>query len=240
MPRHILRPLPAKNASPKKSSLRSPLKPRTPGRVVEFSNSVLSPLDQAAAREHHLAASNAVPSRAPMPQAKFPPARAPSPSKAQPQQASARTDLAAEKPALPTAPLAPSIAGKPAAPPQPQPQPPEPEPEPEPERLSGTIWSRKHWLLLDSLLRRRRQRPLAPPTRGQQPTSAEKLLGKTVKSQGKALRLERWHLDCVEAFQAQVAGWDEAVLAKRLVALILGEERRQRMALKKAVRTTFH
>ncbi|KAK1986251.1 hypothetical protein LZ30DRAFT_706216, partial [Colletotrichum cereale] len=48
--RCILRPLPDRNMSPTKSCLRSPLKPRTPGRVVEFTSSVLSPLAQAQAR----------------------------------------------------------------------------------------------------------------------------------------------------------------------------------------------
>ncbi|KAK3902951.1 hypothetical protein C8A05DRAFT_33301, partial [Staphylotrichum tortipilum] len=42
--------VPDRAASPSKSSFRSPLKPKTPGRVVEFTSSTLSPLAQAQAR----------------------------------------------------------------------------------------------------------------------------------------------------------------------------------------------
>ncbi|KAL1841396.1 hypothetical protein VTJ49DRAFT_7073 [Mycothermus thermophilus] len=41
-PRRVLKPLPDRAASPTKSSFRSPLKPKTPGRVVEFASSVFS------------------------------------------------------------------------------------------------------------------------------------------------------------------------------------------------------
>lgn len=60
------------------------------------------------------------------------------------------------------------------------------------------------------------------------PRHAEHYLGKTVKSHGTGMTLERWHLDCVDAFKAHVGGWDEGVLAKRLFALMLGEETRRR------------
>ncbi|KAL2136695.1 hypothetical protein VTI74DRAFT_2106 [Chaetomium olivicolor] len=45
-----LKPLPDRAVSPGKSSFRSPLKPKTPGRVVDFTSSTLSPQAQAQAR----------------------------------------------------------------------------------------------------------------------------------------------------------------------------------------------
>ncbi|PHH90003.1 hypothetical protein CDD83_4771 [Cordyceps sp. RAO-2017] len=91
--------------------------------------------------------------------------------------------------------------------------------------MSQTAWSRRHWLLLDALLQQRRRAPFAPPPPRR---TADAYLGKTVRSRGEAMRLERWHLDCVDAFRARVGGWDEGVLAKRLFALIVGEDRRRR------------
>merc|ERR1712000_308141 len=55
-PQRFLRPLPPRNASPSKSAIRSPLKPHTPGRVVEFTSSVLSPIEQARQRQARQAA----------------------------------------------------------------------------------------------------------------------------------------------------------------------------------------
>ncbi len=40
--------------------------------------------------------------------------------------------------------------------------------------------------------------------------------------------LEQWHLDVVDAFKAEVAGWEEDLLVKRLFALMVGEERRRK------------
>ncbi|KAB8304737.1 hypothetical protein EYC80_004093 [Monilinia laxa] len=42
------------------------------------------------------------------------------------------------------------------------------------------------------------------------------------------LRLEQWHLEAVDEFRGEVPGWDEAVVAKRVFALLVGEERRRR------------
>ncbi|RDA94803.1 hypothetical protein CP533_4246 [Ophiocordyceps camponoti-saundersi (nom. inval.)] len=152
-PRSFLRPLPPKNASPTKSSMRSPLKPRTPGRVVEFTSSVLS----APIREER--------------------------------------DEGYEDDEVDDN----NVSVKEA-------------------KQQQRTWSRRHWLLLDSLLQRRRA--------GRFPTAydrrADSLLGKTVQSQGVAMRLQRWHLDCVDAFCAEVAPFDAAVIAKRLFALIAG------------------
>ncbi|EFY96799.1 hypothetical protein MAA_07612 [Metarhizium robertsii ARSEF 23] len=190
--RPLLRPLPPKNASPTKSSLRSPLKPRTPGRVVEFTSSVLSPAEQAKARlDNRSAQSNSILSQdffaPPLPQ----------PIVQVDKENASMDDVSMDD-----------------APPLTKPPPPEP--------LSQTTWSRRHWLLLDQLLQYRRSSPFPVNyTRG-----ADNYLGKTVKSHGEAMTLDRWHLDVVDAFKAEVGGWDADVLAKRLFALILGEARR--------------
>ncbi|KAA8575724.1 hypothetical protein EYC84_004834 [Monilinia fructicola] len=42
------------------------------------------------------------------------------------------------------------------------------------------------------------------------------------------MRLEQWHLEAVDEFRGEVPGWDEAVVAKRVFALLVGEERRRR------------
>jgi hypothetical protein len=107
---------------------------------------------------------------------------------------------------------------------------------PAPEPLSQTTWSRQHWLFLDKLLQLRRKGPFEV----QFERRADKYLGKTVKSQGEAMKLERWHLDCVDAFKGVVGGWDEGVLAKRLFALILGEERRRQTPSNRPATVMFH
>lgn len=208
--RPLLRPLPHKNASPTKSSLRSPLKPHTPGRVVEFTSSVLSPMEQAQAR--HVRGSifgsslfsQALPSQnEPQPEDK---------ENQHQQQEQSDVSMTDASPVVKQ-----SI----------------------PSPLSQTVWTRQHWLLLDELLQLRRQGPF----HGDYEHSArsEKLLGKTVRSQGEAMKLERWHLDCVDAFRMEVGdGWDEGVLAKRLFALVLGEERRARGEEETQARVMFH
>ena len=40
------------------------------------------------------------------------------------------------------------------------------------------------------------------------------------------MKLEQWHLEVVDEFRGYVPGWEEAVVAKRVFALIVGEERR--------------
>jgi hypothetical protein len=107
-------------------------------------------------------------------------------------------------------------------------------------RLSAKAWTRSHWERLDSLLQQRRAsgalafqlaHPVAPPksTGSAQPTK-KLLLGKQVVAQGESMTLEQWHLDVVEAFAAELgpgSAWDERVLAKRVFALLVGEERRR-------------
>jgi hypothetical protein len=208
--RPLLRPLPHKNASPTKSSLRSPLKPHTPGRVVEFTSSVLSPVEQAQARQHARGSilGSSLFSQAPSSQQES----QPEDKENHHQQEQSDVSMTDASP----------VTKQPVPPP-----------------LSQTVWTREHWLLLDELLQLRRQGPF----HGEYEHSArsEKLLGKTVRSQGEAMRLERWHLDCVDAFRMEVGdGWDEAVLAKRLFALMLGEERRARGVEEREARVMFH
>ncbi|KAF7902518.1 hypothetical protein EAF00_002421 [Botryotinia globosa] len=56
---------------------------------------------------------------------------------------------------------------------------------------------------------------------------------KNVNKEGKEvgnekMRLEQWHLEAVDEFRGEVPGWDEAVVAKRVFALLIGEERRRK------------
>ncbi|KAG5946660.1 hypothetical protein E4U59_003207 [Claviceps monticola] len=198
-----LRPLPPKNASPRKSALRSPLKPHTPGRVVDFTSSVLSPAEQARARHERQNSSFANVSFHEQPPDPFSSYSRPVsyPSLDQDYSSSSTNDITMEdEPPLSSLPYTPLYP------------------------LSQTTWSRRHWLFLDDLMQYRRRR--AFPVR--YPRHAEHFLGKTVKSHGTGMTLERWHLDCVDAFKAHVGGWEEGVLAKRLFALMLGEETRRR------------
>lgn len=175
----FLRPLPPKNASPRKSSLRSPLKPHTPGRVVEFTSSVLSPLEQARARHQRRLSQSTN---------------------------NSYTGSNKENTAGSVSSGAPSTPRSVSVP------------------VSQTMWTRQHWLFLDWLIQIRREGPFDEDY----DHSADKFLGKAVRAQGMAMILERWHLDCVDAFKAEVGGWEEGYLVKRLFALLLGEERRVR------------
>lgn len=190
--RPLLRPLPPKNASPSKSIIRSPLKPRTPGRVVEFTSSVLSPVEQAKARQERRSSNASAHQYNSFLQ------------QHQPDQGNE------DKENQDSSDVSMSDA------------PPIPQPKTVPVPVSQTTWTRQHWLFLDWLIQQRRLRPFE----AEYDRCAEKYLGKTVRSHGEAMTLERWHLDCVDAFKAEVGGWDEGVLAKRVFALILGEERR--------------
>ncbi|KAM4059969.1 hypothetical protein HRG_014164 [Hirsutella rhossiliensis] len=238
--RPLLRPLPPKDASPTKSSLRSPLKPRTPGRVVDFTSSVLSPAEQARARHERrlsIASASSLASLA-RPRAAFAP---PPPA------------VGTEDEEIGDVEDVPMSDAPPLGKQEENEQEVEGDEEDTPEPpLSQTVWTRRHWLLLDELLQLRRRAPFPPAShnhRHQQQqqqqqqhhhAAADRYLGKTVKSQGEAMRLERWHLDVVDAFRAAVGGWDEGVLAKRLFALILGEERRRRAGLGRPSRIMFH
>ncbi|VUC32052.1 unnamed protein product [Clonostachys rosea] len=217
--RTLLRPLPPRNASPTKSSLRSPLKPHTPGRVVEFTSSVLSPMEQARVRHERRLSNTSSSGLAAVTQNQPVSREEPvtviegkenhdsdiSMSDASPLPKQRNANLAPVAAAPPTGESSSSASFS--------------------KKLSPTLWTREHWLFLDRILERR----LVGDFDVDFPRRAEKYLGKKVKSQGEAMVLERWHLDCVDAFRAVVGGWDEGDLAKRLFSLILAEERRKRM-----------
>jgi len=66
-----------------------------------------------------------------------------------------------------------------------------------------------------------------------------RLLGKNVSSDGEKMKLEQWHLEVVDEFRGVVPGWEEAVVAKRVFALIVGEERRARGEVGSAVKVYY-
>jgi hypothetical protein len=217
----LLRPLPPRHASPKKSNLRSPLKPHTPGRVVEFSGSVLSPEEQARLREQRLRANGdvsredigtaaAVPNHV-QPRAGKGSMPRPQPQQQQQQQNQNRPSILAPRIIKPA-----GVTKKPPVKKHRRREPP-----------SQTVWTRQHWIFLDTLLQMRRQRPFSE----RYAPVSQRYLGKVVTSMGESLVLEKWHLECVDAFKSQIKGWDEGELAKRLFALILGEAQRRRASL---------
>ncbi|KAJ4423409.1 hypothetical protein N0V82_001882 [Gnomoniopsis sp. IMI 355080] len=204
-----LRALPARAASPSKSCLRSPLKPKTPGRVVEFTSSTMSqaaPLQGRADSQNKASATSV--SKFELPGSSFPGKENQttlpksvflytSPQRMQIQQAK-QPEQVVDSP------------------------------------LSRTRWSRQHWLFLEELWQEYQHSPLEFQLRHskavmasprQRPSS--NLLGKVVTSQGESLELHQAHLDVVDAFKKEVGGWQEEVLAKRLFALIVGTERRR-------------
>lgn len=240
-----LRPLPGRAASPSKSCLRSPLKPRTPGRVVEFKSSTSSaagPSKANANLQNNVAMASASNPFAAGPFSTFPG------KENQPNSMNTNGDNDLVHAGPPS-----SFLGKEnqsatvnvindsdvahASPRNRTLQQPEKQQQQQSvdSPLSQTGWSRRHWLLLDSLLQSyRRDGPLefelrhpdavmASPSR----RASSSLLGKEITSQGETMLIEQWHLDVVDAFRQEVGGWPEDVLAKRLFALIVGEERRR-------------
>ncbi|KAL6809011.1 hypothetical protein GGI42DRAFT_228525 [Trichoderma sp. SZMC 28013] len=216
-----LRPLPSKHASPKKSSLRSPLKPHTPGRVVEFTSSVLSPQEQAQVREQRSQANGNVSQEDIRATATVPTHAEPRAGKGSMgrQQKQPPQKLASKviKPAGVTKKRSTKKRGMREPP-------------------SETVWTRRHWIFLDTLLQMRRQRPFSEEY---EPVS-RRYLGKVVTSMGESLVLQKWHLECVDAFKSQIGGWDEGELAKRLFALILGEAQRRRNSVGSSPGVIFH
>ncbi|KAM6477742.1 hypothetical protein HDV62DRAFT_383226 [Trichoderma sp. SZMC 28011] len=216
-----LRPLPSKHASPKKSSLRSPLKPHTPGRVVEFTSSVLSPQEQARVREQRSQANEEVSQEDIR-------AAAAVPTHAQPRAGKGSMGRQHKQPPQKLAPKVIQPAGvtkKRSAKKRGRREPP-----------SETVWTRRHWIFLDTLLQMRRNRPFSEEY---EPVS-RRYLGKVVTSMGESLVLQKWHLECVDAFKSQIGGWDEGELAKRLFALILGEAQRRRNSESTSPGVIFH
>lgn len=106
-------------------------------------------------------------------------------------------------------------------------------------------WLKSDWIHLDELLQLRRNEPAKFRQRqarshqqsrnergsSEEPPASAALLGKEVSAQGERILLEAWHLEIVDVFRDEVGPdqcWDEKTLAKRLFALIVGEERRRR------------
>ncbi|TDZ23367.1 hypothetical protein Cob_v003875 [Colletotrichum orbiculare MAFF 240422] len=196
--RSLLRPLPDRNMSPTKSCLRSPMKPRTPGRVVEFTSSVLSPLAQAQVRaERRLSASSHGSSNRP---------------RQQQQQQQQQQRVAGENKENGKTDVSMTDVSRANLPPNP---------------LSQTQWSKDHWLLLDEIVQLRRQGPFSSPWPAGFQSKSGWLLGRHISSHGTSLPMEQWHLDVVDAFKAEVGGWEEEILAKRVFALVVGEKIRK-------------
>jgi hypothetical protein len=108
-----------------------------------------------------------------------------------------------------------------------------PMPSSPPERpLSSIIWSKDHWRLLDEIVQSWKPDKNSPNTEQRRRRNStrviSKLLGKTVTSQGESMRLEQWHLEAVDEFRGHVPGWQEKIIAMRVFALLVGEERRSR------------
>ncbi|KAI0013194.1 hypothetical protein F4779DRAFT_564398 [Xylariaceae sp. FL0662B] len=216
--------------SPSKSCFRSPLKPTTPGRVVAFTSSAGSPragspLAEAQARAEQRNRNNRTtitqgPLFQPISEGRENESTSSSYATSDSNRDSASTDTAT------TAPLGETTNNnnnnsKPAVV-----QPPR-----SAFRLSQTEWTKHHWVRMDEMLQLRRHDPLrfqqlCPlPPRHRRRSAA--ILGKEVTAQGERVVLEPWHLEVVEAFRHEVGGWDEHALAKRVFALLVGEERRR-------------
>lgn len=204
-----LRALPGRAASPSKSCLRSPLKPKTPGRVVEFTSSTIS---EAAPLQTRRDAQNKIPgvsaSNSQLTNSSFPGKEN-------------RSTL-------------PHNSGVQASPQRKHVLQIQQQEQAVDSPLSRTRWSRQHWLFLEKLWQEYQDSPLEFQLRHskavmasprQRPSSS--LLGKAVTSQGESLELCQPHLDVVDAFKKEVGGWQEEVLVKRLFALLVGTERRR-------------
>lgn len=234
--------------SPSKSCMRSPLKGKTPGRVVEFASSTLSPLQQAQVRAERRSAS-ASPEKQLSSRSASPVAEQDKENLDEQQhnmdwqpellEPSRPSQAQRQRPTPTKQPARPMLGAQPPPFPLPQPAPPTTKPASPPQRLqklSQTHWTREHYVRLNELLQARRQGNLqfqleqnkagAAVATKRRPDPA--LLGKkAVTAQGESMVLEAWHLEVVEAFRAEVGGWDGAVLAKRLFSLLVGEERRR-------------
>ncbi|KAI5863510.1 hypothetical protein GGS23DRAFT_567384 [Durotheca rogersii] len=102
-------------------------------------------------------------------------------------------------------------------------------------------WTRAHWARLDALLQLRQADPLrfqrqcGLPSRAARWAVDTALLGKEVAARGARMVLAPWHLEVVHAFRVAEekrgdgdgCPWEARDLAKRVFALIIGEERRR-------------
>lgn len=206
-----LRPLPARAASPTKSCLRSPLKPKQAGRVVDFTSSAISTTHPLQTQVRYDNRNSIMPTSQTLPPGMIHSGK--ENQNAMPNHANG--------PSSPRHKRTLNIQQQ-----QQHSDPP----------LSQTRWSRKHWLLLDELMQSYKRNPLefqlvhSDPITATSPSKrpSSSLLGKQVTFQGKeTLVLEQWHLDVTDTFKKEVGGWPEEMIAKRLFALIVGEERRR-------------
>ncbi|KAK0103655.1 hypothetical protein ONS95_005668 [Cadophora gregata] len=105
------------------------------------------------------------------------------------------------------------------------------------EPLSASTWSKDHWRLLDTIVQSwKPENNVSPFSSDDKESSAlrrrnstrviSRLLGKNVFSGDQKMKLEQWHLEAVDEFRGCVPGWQEKVIAMRLFALLVGEERR--------------
>ncbi|KAF7523128.1 hypothetical protein G7054_g11903 [Neopestalotiopsis clavispora] len=230
-----------KNLSPAKSSLRSPLKPKTPGRVVAFTNSVVSPdrtsegpddepyeqqmlttiingSAKIATGNPRTAILNPTPLRLP---ASY---RGPEQDKENAQSPIKPMRQLSQPLPVTRAPVSPQM------------------------KLSPTTWTRAHWLRLDEILQLRQRDPMqfqmVFPSVG---LGKHPLSGLEVATHDAQMILEDWHMQVVEAFRSELLAdlpgteeeededeeetqnytWDANNLSKRLFALMVGEERRR-------------
>ncbi|CAI4217273.1 unnamed protein product [Parascedosporium putredinis] len=213
-----------KTMSPTKSCLRSPLKPKTPGRVVEWASSVLSPLQQAEIRTQN--------------QNQQPVLKQPVLKQPQVQQHSIVPTVQLQPPSLASSHTPLMMTRRTATrydrvsrfffPERKQSSPSKMEVvanNPFPTHLSQATWSRDHWVYLDGLLQYRREQPfpkdvILPEVRGM----CRELLGKRLRSREAFMPLQQWHLDVIEAFHSQVGGWSKNDLSTRIFSLLLGEK----------------
>ncbi|PBP19412.1 hypothetical protein BUE80_DR009806 [Diplocarpon rosae] len=103
--------------------------------------------------------------------------------------------------------------------------------------LSPRTWSKDHWRLLDTILQTwKPDNTSSPALSDEKENSARyrrnstrvisRLLGKNVTSGDQKMRFEQWHLEAVDEFRGCVPGWQESVIAMRVFALLVGEEKR--------------
>ncbi|KAI0440735.1 hypothetical protein F4803DRAFT_461029 [Xylaria telfairii] len=216
-----------RNLSPTKSCFRSPLKPTTPGRLVAFSNSVLPPVAQTQARNTlHNSTTNAhnVISQG----STFRPTLEGKENQPHPHHIADANDNSLDDTVPPRTTASRVASRQLRAPPALAPA------AATFVALSQTTWSKQHWSRLDQMLQLRRRDPLrfqqVCPLPSRDSRRSATLLGKEVAAQDARIVLEPWHLDVVEAFKHEVGGWDERVLAKRVFALVIGEEKRRATA----------
>lgn len=222
-----------KTLSPIKSSFRSPIKPKTPGRVVGFTSSVLNLEVHAQVRADRQRVLNSVSISNVNIATNNPRTAILNPSPLRVHNAYQLHDQ--DKENTPSPPKSPEHRPSQLL------QPTRPQTI-APAGLSSVAWSRAHWIRLDELLQLRKKdsmqfQMLFPSIA----PSKHPLTGLEVATQDAKLVLEDWHLEVVEAFRSELVGgprplsengvsqtiWDAKNLSKRLFALMVGEERRR-------------